>query len=129
MVTFDQLDYSRRPDPVIEPYPAPKVTSRDGVQPPEKQAVKDLIKMATALGWKVVKNSYAMGHMPHAIHGTPGQELESIAVRLERDGHWMVAVYRGKAGTTWTWDTLYHYWPEADGIQPIKSITAFRAAL
>jgi hypothetical protein len=64
-----------------------------------------LCGLAWSLGWSTVVTR-AVGTMPHAIHGTPGQELESWAVRMVRGGQRAVAVRRGPGWSSlWTWSS------------------------
>jgi hypothetical protein len=88
-----------------EPYPAPEVTSRDGVTGPAKTAVDSLVRTVwPSFGfWPDVR--YARGHFPHASHGTPGELKESLAVVMTRGSQRAVAVYAG-SGKSWSWDTL-----------------------
>lgn len=107
-----------------EPYPAPLVSSRDGVEGPEKRAVRDMVLLAERCGWSV-KVTYAKGWVPHAAYGTPGTEpRESLAVRMQRPGARMVAIYVDH-GSSWSWDTLAHLylgaWP-----RPYATVTAFQ---
>lgn len=89
----------------FEPYPDPLVTSAEGVPGPVKQAVDTMARMARAQGWTVVV-TYAYGYTPHGATGRPAAKpTESLAVRMARKRDRAVAVYR--AGSSWTWDTLY----------------------
>ena len=99
-----ELDYSHEPEKAKEPYPAPVITSRDGHEVPDKQAVRDLTTLAESRGWSVVL-TYAKGYPPHASRGTPLKLAGSIAVRMRRGSEQALAVYN--EGSTWTWDTLY----------------------
>ena len=90
--------------PVVrKPYPEPEVTSRMGIQGPERKAVTDLVRLAGKFGW-FAQVTYARGCFPHASQGTPGPVKDSLAVRLSRNGVRAVAVYAG--ADTWAWDTL-----------------------
>ena len=106
------------PAPVPAPavsYPAPLVTSREGVPGPAKPAIRDMVSKAEAAGWSV-QVTYARGWWPHARTGAPGTApKESLAVRMQRAGQWAVAVYVG--GSTWSWDTL---WTWADNDWPTR---------
>lgn len=86
-----------------EPYPAPVVSSRDGVAGPDKKAVRDLARLAQAYCW-TVEITYAEGCFPNAVNGSPGAVKPSLAVRMERGREFAVAVYVG--GSVWSWDTL-----------------------
>ena len=86
-----------------EPYPAPVVSSRDGVTGPDKRAVADLVRLAEGFGW-TVRVTYARGCFPHAATGRPTAEKDSLAVRMVRYPESAVAVYVG--GSVWKWDTL-----------------------
>lgn len=96
------------PRPVADPppaYPAPLVSSRDGVAGPAKTAVRDMVRLAEACGWDVTV-TYARGWWQHATTGQPGAEpKDSLAVRMDRAGQRGIAVYVG--GSTWTWGTLW----------------------
>lgn len=97
-----------------EPYPEPEVTSRMGIEGPERKAVTDLIKLARMFGWMVTV-TYARGCFPHGTTGAPGPVKDSLAVRLTRVGGWRaVAVYAG-SDKSWAWDTLalqsLWFWP------------------
>ena len=98
---------------VREPYPEPEVTSRMGIEGPERKAVTDLVRMAEKFGWSA-QVTYARGCFPHASQGTPGPVKDSLAVRLFRGGARAVAVYVG--AETWAWNTLARQlgtgWPE-----------------
>ena len=84
-------------------YPAPEVTSREGVQGPTKRAVESLQKAAEAHGWTVAV-TYSRGCFPHATTGRSGAVKNVLAVRMCRIGRQAVAVYSG--GPTWSWGTL-----------------------
>lgn len=104
----------RPPEPEREPYPAPLVTSEDGVTGPTKAAVTDMVALVQRFGWSA-KVTYAEGWIPHASRGTPGARAqESLAVRMWRSGQRAVAVYVDH-GKTWSWDTLLYWrsgtWP------------------
>jgi hypothetical protein len=107
------------------PYPAPEVTSRDGVAGPVKSAVASLVTLAGTLGWSV-DVTYARGCFPHATTGRPGPVRDSLAVRMARGPLRAVAVYA--EGSTWSWSTL-----AIQGSKPYPVIyptmTAFREAL
>jgi hypothetical protein len=116
--TWPELDQA-----APEPYPAPEITSRDQVSGPVKSAVSDLVRYAEALGWSVVV-TYARGHLPHATTGRPGACRDSLAVRMQRAGHYAVAVYR--EGSTWSWDSM---WILGNGVRQCATITALKEAL
>jgi hypothetical protein len=87
-----------------EVYPAPEVSSRQGMVHSAKKAVWELETLARTLGWSV-ETTYARGCFPHATTGAPGPVKDSLAVRMTRGAVRAVAVYVG-AGKTWAWDTL-----------------------
>lgn len=114
------VDMSRMWDePESEPFPAPTVTSRDGVMQPAPRTVESLIRDMSDAGWTVMVQ-YAHGNMPHSITGKPLTAQPSWAVRAYRGTWHAVAVYRGKA-----WDTLYG-WTDATPHSKKPNITAFR---
>lgn len=81
-----------------EDYPAPSVSSRDGVRPHTWPGpVLALEREAVAAGWGVVK-AYACGRMPHATTGAPGVERDSFSVRFMRYGFQGYAIY---ANSSW----------------------------
>lgn len=100
----------RPPVPPAEPYPAPVISSRDGVEGPAKTAVQDLMRLAEAHGW-AIRLTYAKGHFPNGATGRPGVAKESLAVRMSRFGEQAIAIYVG--GSTWSWDTLVRSTSEA----------------
>lgn len=100
----------RPPAEPREPYPAPVISSRDGVQGPAKTAVRDLVRLAEAHGWKV-EVTYAKGSFPNAATGRPGAPKDSLAVRMARPLEQAIAVYVG--GSTWSWGTLVRSSPAA----------------
>jgi hypothetical protein len=116
------------PRPPAEPrelYPAPEVTSRDGVAGPEKRAVRDMVRAVGATGW-AAKVTYAKGHVPHATTGRPGAEpRESLAVRMWRGDQRAVAVYVDH-GAGWSWDTL---WILGEHPRKYPAVTAFLVEL
>lgn len=81
----------------VSEYPAPVVSSRDGVEPATWPApVLTLVRDAQRLGWSVVK-AYARGRMPHGTTGKPLAERDSFSVRFAR-GTWQgYAVYAASA--------------------------------
>ena len=106
----------RPPVPPADPYPAPVISSRDGVQGPRKTAVVALAKLAAQHGWDT-EVTYAKGSFPHGATGRPGAPKESLAVRMARGTERAVAVYVG--GSTWSWETLVvwsalGFWPYAN---------------
>ena len=111
------------PDPAT-PYPAPEITSEDGVAGPDKRAVVAMCKLAQDYGW-TVRVTYARGCYPHASTGRPGPQRDSLAVRMARGPERAVAVYR--SGSTWSWDTLWHWitgqWPTRFGeVTPFQDV-------
>jgi hypothetical protein len=126
-IPFAELDYSPKAEPEqATSYPAPEVTSRDGIAGAGKAAVTDALKYATERGW-VGSSTYARGHLPHATTGRPGALSDSYAVRLRKGDRYAVAVYR-EAGQSWKWDSLY-VWGAGEGRVPYPTITAWRDAL
>jgi hypothetical protein len=106
-----------------EPYPAPEVTSRQGITGPERKAVTDLVTLVARFGWQC-QVTYARGCFPHSSHGTPGPVKDSLAVRLAHaDGRRAVAVYAGVDG--WAWDTLVASTDSAPWPQRFTSLAAF----
>lgn len=97
-----------RPEPPAPPaYPAPEITSRDGVTGPEKRAVVALEELARAHGW-LTRVTYAKGHLQHGTTGKPGAVRDSLAVRMVRGaGDYAVAVYVDR-GHSWSWETMWH---------------------
>jgi len=109
--------------PAVTSYPAPEVTSRDGVEGPSKRAVESLRKAAEAHGWSVVV-TYSRGCFPHARTGRPGAVKDVLAVRMYRPGRQAVAVYSG--GPTWSWGTLAAWDLPPEGLPTFyDSITRF----
>ena len=88
---------------VREPYPEPEVTSRMGIEGPERKAVTDLVRMGRAWGADV-RIQYARGCFPHALLGTPGEVKDSLGVVMQRGVVRAVAVHVGS--DTWAWGTL-----------------------
>lgn len=81
----------------VEVYPAPSVSSRDGVGLDTWPGpVLVLERLAWQLAWEV-QLAYAKGCMPHATTGQPGVERESYSVRFARNGYQGYAIYAGKA--------------------------------
>ena len=108
-----------------EPYPAPLVTSEDGMDAvlPHPAPVDELAAYAEGLGWEVVRITYAEGWMPHSIHGTPGSRPKtSWAVRMRRGDQRAVAVYMGSA-----WKTMYVL--SAAGTQKHTTLGDFKVAI
>jgi hypothetical protein len=100
------LDMTRDADVEAQSFPEPLVRSTDGIAPPVKRGVTDLLKYAEARGWTVARHQYAEGFWAHASTGKPGKApKESIGIRLERGDQYAVAVY--VSGSTWSWDILY----------------------
>jgi hypothetical protein len=110
-------------EPEAAPYPAPSVSSLDGIFPDSPPSAFTALQMdMRAAGWKT-RVQYAHGSMPHSTYGTPLKAKASWALRLERDGLSAVAVYRGDA-----WDTLYT-WSATQTHRKFPNITDFRAAV
>ena len=91
----------------VEAYPAPSVSSRDGIEPETWPGpVLLLEREAAGHGWDVVK-AYARGCMPHATTGRPGPERDSYSVRfsrVDRDQTVLGQVWQGYAiyaGSAW----------------------------
>lgn len=117
-----------RPEPEEDgPYPAPEVTSRDGVAGPEKRAVRDLVRDLEAAGWEVVV-TYARGSWPNAATGHPGAPKDSLAVRMSKPGIRAAAVYAGPAKGAWNWLTLAIR-EEGKVQRRFEKITQFREAV
>lgn len=114
------------PKPPETVYPLPEEPGHDW-RPgcPRKPAVDTLRAFAEARGWSV-RMTHAKGCFPHAAHGTPGPQLDSLALRMSLRGHRVVAVY--KAGSTWTWTTILA-WSPADFPFRLEGVTALRAHL
>jgi len=112
-----------------EPFPAPTVSSRDGVFPDSPPRALASLQMALhAAGWRTLVQ-YAHGNMPHSKLGSPLAAKPSWALRLEREGRengqsiGAVAVYRGGA-----WDALYT-WSATQPHRKFPNITSFRAVV
>lgn len=105
------------------PYPAPAVTSRDGVaEPGPPRAVATLQKQAEAAGW-MTAIQYAHGCMAHGTTGRPLAARPSWALRMRKGDHGAVAVYRSGA-----WDTLYA-WSSTTFYRRVPTITELRRRL
>lgn len=90
---------------VREPYLAPEVTSREGLEPPDgwPVGVARLVVAGLASGWRV-ERTWARGCLPHATTGCPGDVKDSYAVRLARPGWGAWAVMRGDSWKfVWIW--------------------------
>lgn len=116
----------RPPVPLAEPYPAPVVSSRDGVQGPRKTAVASMVRLAESHGWTVAV-TYAKGSFPHASTGRPGAPKESLAVRMARGPERAVAVYVG--GSTWSWGTLVYADRQCEVFRRFDQVTPFQKVL
>ncbi len=104
--------------PPAEPFPAPLITSEDGVDGPLKTAVADLERMAKVFGWSG-RITYAKGWVMNQ-YGRPGAEPRgNLAVRLARGRERAVATYQ-EGSSSWTWDMLYLL---AAGQAPRKATT------
>lgn len=108
------------PEPA--PYPAPAVTSRDGVMEPAPSPITSLQRDMVAAGWRNIVQ-YAHGSMPHSVTGAPLTAHPSWALRAERGGVGAVAVYRGGK-----WDTMYT-WSATVPYLKYPTITVFRTAV
>lgn len=116
----------RPPIAPAEAYPAPVITSRDGVPGPVKSAVVGLIAFAIEHGWTVGEPTYAKGCFPHAVTARPGAAKESLAVRMMRDRVRAAAVY--VASSSWGWETL-SIWSAVDGYRRFKTLETFKDAM
>lgn len=115
------------PDLGTSEYPAPEVTSKDGLIGPAKRAVGDMERHAVLHGWNI-RTTYAKGYVPHARLGTPGATpKESLAVRMWRGEQRAVAVYVGTA-SAWSWTTLY-LWRLGEFPTKYATVTPFLEAL
>jgi hypothetical protein len=121
--------YDRTPAPVAQavvakPYPRPEITSRDGVQGPQKDAVDDLVAMARAHGWTAVV-TYSRGCLPHGTTGKPSAVKDTLAVRMVRGLERAVAMY--VSGSSWSWDTFILWRQDvAASMQVITGIGIFQ---
>lgn len=105
------------------PYPAPTVTSRQGLAPEPPKAFQALHGDMRAAGWRTLVQ-YAHGSMPHSKLGTPLGAKDSWALRLEHaDGRHACAVHRGGA-----WGSLFT-WGNGETHHQHANVTAFRAAV
>lgn len=98
-----RLDWeTARGDAAAEAYPAPRVSSRDGAEPPGgwPAAVTTLEREAAAQGWDV-ERAYAAGRAPHGTTAKPLAERETYSVRF-RSGAWQgYAIYAGGSSPGW----------------------------
>lgn len=109
-------------------YPAPTVTSEDGLPGLVKLAVVNMELTARGSGWNT-RTTYAKGHVPHARLGTPSATpRESLAVRMWRGEQRAVAVYVATAGGAWSWTTLY-LWRLGEFPTKYATVTPFLDAL
>lgn len=120
---YDPAVLSRTVEAEKAPYPAPTVTSRQGLSPEPPSAFQALHGDMQAAGWRTLAQ-YAHGSMPHSKLGTPLAAKDSWALRLEHsDGRHACAVYRGGAwGSLFTWGNGATHHQHAN-------ITAFRAVV
>jgi hypothetical protein len=103
-VDYRDMDKAIAPSVECEPYPAPEVTSRDGMTSAGAgKAVGDLERLAQRFGY-AAEVTYARGCFPNGATGRPGTVKDSLAVRMTQGSVRAVAVYVG--GSTWSWDTL-----------------------
>lgn len=110
------------PLPAGAPYPAPTVTSRQGLIPEPPKAFQTLHGAMEAAGWRTLVQ-YAHGSMPHSKLGTPLGAKESWALRLEHpDGRHACAVHRGGA-----WGSLFT-WGNGETHHQHANVTVFRLA-
>lgn len=123
-----RIEWDRLHPAAPDPYPAPAVSSRDGVIPIDPPtAFIALQVVAEAAGWDTLVQ-YARGHYPHARTARPGAAArESLALRLRRADESAVAAY--VAGSkTWSWDYLYTWSPRQPWTK-YATVTAFRVAI
>lgn len=87
-----------------QPFPAPSVTSLDPHDAAQPGPVVDLEALAVLYGWRT-KVTHAVGHVPHASHGTPSAKAKtSWAIRASRGLDRAVAVRMDGTWTSfWTW--------------------------
>lgn len=105
------------------PYPAPTVTSSQGLAPEPPTAFRALHGEMRAAGWRILVQ-YAHGSMPHSTLGTPLATKDSWALRVQHaDGRHACAVYRGDA-----WGSLFT-WGNGETPHQHANVTAFRAAV
>lgn len=117
------VDFSRVPEVVEQPFPAPILTSdTDSVITPSQPAGA-LLALASGSGWAGVI-THAHGHMPHATHGRPSAAAKkSEAVRLVRGNQRAVAVRMGGSWSSlWTWSSTQFFTRHA-------TLEAFKNAL
>jgi hypothetical protein len=120
---YDPAVFKRPAPAAAQPYPAPTVTSRQGLFPDPPAAFKALQVSLTAAGWRTLVQ-YAHGCMPHSTLSTPLGAKDSWALRLEHpDGRHACAVYRGGA-----WGSLFT-WGNGETHHQHANVTAFRAAV
>lgn len=87
-------------------YPAPLVSTRDGVEPASgwPGPVALLASEAEMAGWRV-QLAYARGCMPHATTGRPGAPRDSYSVRFAK-GDWQgYAIYGGSPSSP-AWQSI-----------------------
>jgi len=107
-----------------EPYPAPLHTSdmepKDQVPAP----VAGLKAYAEACGWRVSAPRQAIGFLPHATHGTPGDEPKvSWSLRMMRGSRMAVAV---RMGSSWS---SFWAWSDQEFFRRCGTLAEFREAL
>jgi len=110
--------YDRTPEPQkaaaeVEPYPAPEVSSRAGVQGPAKDAVKAARLLAQAHGWDTLV-TYSRGCLPHGTTGAPGPVRDVLMLRLHRGAERAYASYVSGA-KSWSWDSMASWRTDAAG--------------
>lgn len=111
----------------LVPYPAPGITSRDGVLPDAPAPAAQLQALAEAAGWTVVRQ-FSHGCMPHATTGKPGPAREMHALLMARpDGRRAVACYR-RQSAGWKWESMWT-WSITTRHTPHATVSAFREAL
>lgn len=117
---YDSSIMSRVTEAEKAPYPAPTVTSRQGLSPEPPTAFRTLHGAMEGAGWRTLVQ-YAHGSMPHSKLGTPLGAKDSWALRLEHpDGRHACAVYRGGA-----WGSLFT-WGNGETHHQHANVTAFR---
>lgn len=107
-----------------EPYPAPLHTSRMEPKDQIPGPVLALKVLAERNGWQVLTPRQAIGHLPHATHGTPGEKPKvTWSLKLMRGSRRAVAVrVEGTWGSFWTWS-------DQEFFQRHTTLEAFREAL
>lgn len=107
-------------------YPAPEVSSRDGLMIDWPEAFASLARFAQAHGWQV-REQYARGRRPHGTTGRPGAVRDSLALRMMRGRRSAVAVYV-HGTSSWQWETMY-VWADGENHRRMDNVTALKAEL